>query len=373
MDEKNRTDQYVDFINSCILPFIDYSKLQASYDSDMVYAKGVLNRLHTAMVTIYGTDTLDGGDTGDGFVIIPGVVRGRDSEKMGLALLRLDLSSSGEHLATDFLCRYGVISQDLANVSRTNNNDDVLLSEAKEIVATYLPYDYCYTAVIPDDIHVGKTGLPEEIKAVLKDFRNCHAVLQFEHDAAGAWDSDAHSAAMPVSLPDPTGRGYVFAVADDSDFYIPGALHIERDDSMMTFKHDGDAADAAKRDGVPLIGDMDGVPDGVYIDTPKNRAVIAKCLAELLSEHWGAAPVAHAQTVGGTFADRERTLQKGGCALMPGGPGFPAAAPETPRPVAGADEKPSVVARIRRHAAARRERPVPPKETHGRKKSGPEL
>jgi len=81
-------------------------------------------------------------------------------------------------------------------------------------------------------------------------------------------------------LPDPTGKGYVFATADGSDFYIPDALHVERDDSMMMFRHDEDAADAAKRDGVPLITGMDGVPDDVYIDVPENRGIIEFHLVE---------------------------------------------------------------------------------------------
>ena len=60
----------------------------------------------------------------------------------------------------------------------------MLKAEIREIVSSYLPYDYCCTASIPGDIHVSRARLPEKIKAVLKDFRNCRVSLQYEQDAA---------------------------------------------------------------------------------------------------------------------------------------------------------------------------------------------
>ena len=40
---------------------------------------------------------------------------------------------------------------------------------------------------------------------------------------------------VPVA---PAGSGYVFAAADGSEFYIPGALHVERDDELFLFASD---------------------------------------------------------------------------------------------------------------------------------------
>ncbi|GHU79349.1 hypothetical protein FACS1894191_1940 [Clostridia bacterium] len=169
MSDKSKTDLFVEHINRHILPFVDYSALQASYDSDMVYAKGILNRLHEAMIAVYGSERLGRMDGDDGFVIIPGVVRGRESGKTCLALLELDLSSSGEHWGTSYLCKYGVVSQDGAD------NGSFLKSETEEINAAYLPYDYGYTATIPGDIHVDRASLPDGIKSVLSDFQNHRA------------------------------------------------------------------------------------------------------------------------------------------------------------------------------------------------------
>jgi len=167
MNEKNPIEQYIENINENILPFIDYAKLQASYSSDMVYAKGVLNSLHEAMIESYGGINLDEDSGDDGFVVIPGVVRGKESGSMALALLDLDLSSSGEHWGTSFLCKHGVISQ----------NENAGTPAMKDIRSTIGSYDYCYTAEIYGDIHVNKSALPKDLKDVLKDFSQYKADL----------------------------------------------------------------------------------------------------------------------------------------------------------------------------------------------------
>lgn len=73
-------------------------------------------------------------------------------------------------------------------------------------------------------------------------------------------------------------RSWVLAYADGSEYYIPGALHVERNDALMKVKDDEAAARAAKRAGVPLITDIKGVPKNVYVDTLENRQIIARML-----------------------------------------------------------------------------------------------
>jgi len=172
MSEKNKTDQYVEYINKHILPFIDYSKLQDSYNIDMAYAKGVLTRLHEAMVEVYGSDRLNEFDGDEGFVVIPGAVQGKESKNVAIALLDLDLSSSGEHWGTSFLCHYGVVSQ----------SGDMKDPERESVMKEIGSYDYCYTAAISGDIHVDNNRLPEELKDILSDFRNHRAVFQNERE-----------------------------------------------------------------------------------------------------------------------------------------------------------------------------------------------
>ena len=73
-------------------------------------------------------------------------------------------------------------------------------------------------------------------------------------------------------------KGYLLCATTDSEFYIPDALHVERDDELFKYPDDEAAAKAAEADGMKLIYGMSGVPDGVYVDTLENRATIQKNL-----------------------------------------------------------------------------------------------
>lgn len=176
----SKLDQYIDYINAHILPFIDYNELDRSYQTgEKEYAKGILNRLHTAMLEQYGdTQLICGhGDMQEEYAVVPGVVQGKKTGEIAIALLGIDLLSSGEHCQTEFLCKYGVVSQ---------GNSDLPKALSGEITARYLPYDYCYTADIPGDIHISKRNLPEGIKEILQTFQEHTIELLFEE----AWDNE---------------------------------------------------------------------------------------------------------------------------------------------------------------------------------------
>ena len=190
MDEKNKPAQYAEYINSHILPFINYSKLQESYTTDMEYAKGVLNRLHEAMISVYGSDTLTYDVSYEGFVIIPGVVRGRDNGNLCLALLEIDISSSGEHWGTNFLCKYGVIEQGFDE--KDANISSELAAEIRKFISAFIPYDYCYTATIPRDFHVDNMLMPKPFTDILGDFQNHKVVLQNENPHQYEGVTDVH-------------------------------------------------------------------------------------------------------------------------------------------------------------------------------------
>lgn len=79
-------------------------------------------------------------------------------------------------------------------------------------------------------------------------------------------------------------KPYVITTSSGSEFYMDGALHIERNDmlygtaAMSEEFDDTDAARAAEKDGVRLIRGMENVPDGVYLDTAENRALIVSAM-----------------------------------------------------------------------------------------------
>lgn len=130
----------------------------------------------------YGGDTLHpdyDGDMVDNSVVIPGVVQGRKTGNICLALLELDLSSSGEHWQTTFLCGHGIIPQDGENLPR-----DI----TAPVVYSFVPYDYCYTAKIPNDIHIRHDKLPDGIKEMLSTFREHTAELP--PPSPSPWDYD---------------------------------------------------------------------------------------------------------------------------------------------------------------------------------------
>jgi hypothetical protein len=161
----NKTKKFIEHINEHILPFIDYNRLQQSYETDMEYAKGVLNKLHIAMIEVYETEYFDRDFEGsdDGIIVVPGVALGKESEELRIGFFDIDLESSGEHWGTDFLCKYGVVYQ----CDATENRAEVL-----EEINAMTPYDYTYTATIPHDIHIDKSKLPKEIQSILNDFHN---------------------------------------------------------------------------------------------------------------------------------------------------------------------------------------------------------
>ncbi|MEG0036490.1 MAG: hypothetical protein RR743_07500 [Oscillospiraceae bacterium] len=154
---------YVDYINRNVLPKINYNRLQADYETaDKAYAKSVLNALHQGALAVYGTETFDE-DAAGGYVLLPGVVQSKSTGNLCIALLELDLQSSGEHCGTDFLTHYGCIHQfeeEMPATVRTFLHD------------TYGSYDYAYTMNLENDIHIDPRRFSPEIRELLDTFKD---------------------------------------------------------------------------------------------------------------------------------------------------------------------------------------------------------
>lgn len=152
---------YVDYINRNVLNRINYARLQEDYQTEeKAYAKSVLNALHQGVMEVYGTETFERDTLEEGFILLPGAVQSRENGNVCIALLELDLSSSGEHWGTDYLTKYGCINP------REEEMPDAVCRFLKE---TYGTYDYGYTATLTDDIHVDKEEVSENLLDYTED------------------------------------------------------------------------------------------------------------------------------------------------------------------------------------------------------------
>lgn len=73
-------------------------------------------------------------------------------------------------------------------------------------------------------------------------------------------------------------HSWLLAYSDDSDFYIPNALHVERNDRKMLVNDDNQACIEAKKAGIPLISGIGFIPNDVYVDTEENRKILSEML-----------------------------------------------------------------------------------------------
>ena len=174
--EQDNTDRYVEYINEHILGKIDYDKLENDYGTkEKAYTKAVLHALHKAAVTAYGTDYFDGFDKNE-YVLLPGIIRSRVFNHICLALLEIDLESSGEHCDTTFLSRYGLLRQ---------FDENRPPKAAKIISDLYSNYEYAYTIGIETDHHVDFDRLHPDIIEILNTFENYEFTPIEQQDKAG--------------------------------------------------------------------------------------------------------------------------------------------------------------------------------------------
>ena len=164
----DNTDKYIEILNEKVLPYIDYNKLAESYDSeDKTYAKGVLKILHDNMTKAYGTDYFDCyGD--EEYIVAPAVIQSKKTGAIALALLDIDLSSSGELCGVTFFTEYGII-----NTSDKSAHDTI----RDKINNRYYPFNYGYTAGISGDIHDEIAAPTKDIKDFLNSYKQHEVTL----------------------------------------------------------------------------------------------------------------------------------------------------------------------------------------------------
>lgn len=162
----NPRKKFIESINKDILPNIDYDKLQRSYDTeDMAYAKTVLYFLNKAAVEAYGSEHLMCHGDLD-YALLPGVIQSKGTGRICLALLGIDLDSSGEHCETSFLTCYGIVDQ-----------TECKSNEARAYMNRQYSggYQYAYTFTVHGDIHVSNNDMPPAIRNFLATYKECAA------------------------------------------------------------------------------------------------------------------------------------------------------------------------------------------------------
>ena len=149
--EKNMQMQkdFTDYLNREVLFSCDFDRM-----TDKEYAKELLREMTDEFREIYGADEL----TEDmDFVLVPAVIKPQNVDRLYAGIVQLDLTSSGEHYATDMFTEYGVLSTD---------NEDLSL-EAKQYLRSLHPYEYYPTLPNPGDIHVDWSKCPKEVSDIV--------------------------------------------------------------------------------------------------------------------------------------------------------------------------------------------------------------
>lgn len=148
---EKKEQEFIDKINE-ILGKTDFLLLNTSCNTENTsYAAETLLAMHQAFEEVYGEGYVD---ENYGMVMMPAVVRGRESGIQTLALVTLDLASSGEHWGTTFLTPGGPLVQGYAELTE---------EQKRAIREYYIPYDYWYTPLVERDHHVNFTDMPESV------------------------------------------------------------------------------------------------------------------------------------------------------------------------------------------------------------------
>lgn len=149
VEEKEK--KFIEKINE-ILQEIDFKLLNLSCNSrDYSYSATQLLKLHQVFEEVYGEGYVN---ENYGMVMMPAVVRGRETGIQTLALVTIDLEASGEHWGTTFFSPKGTLMQGYKH----------LTAEEKQMINQYyVPYDYWYTPLVERDHHVNFTDMPEEV------------------------------------------------------------------------------------------------------------------------------------------------------------------------------------------------------------------
>ena len=109
---------------------------------------------HICFLDLYGMDVVENEFE---WVSVPAVIKARDSGKLTLGLVNLDLTERAEHVYTSFITPNGLYH---------HITDDVP-DDLADFILPFIPYDYYYTVEIPHDIHVDMDCMPDDVREIV--------------------------------------------------------------------------------------------------------------------------------------------------------------------------------------------------------------
>lgn len=146
---------YVDRIENKVISKMDFDKyMKALKENDTLYLAELLKQLQDEFDTVYETEVVENEFE---WVSVPAVIKARDSGKLTLGLVNLDLTERAEHVYTTFITPKGLYH---------HITDDVP-DDLADFILPFIPYDYYYTVEIPHDIHVDLDCMPDDVREIV--------------------------------------------------------------------------------------------------------------------------------------------------------------------------------------------------------------
>lgn len=157
-------EKFIENVNR-VLQEVDYKKLDQSCNGENPeYAKEVLEQMHEAFLSAYGSHDLERNEYE--FVELPAVIRGRNSGRNALGIVTLNLQFASELCRAYIFTPHGVVQY---------GDAPLMEIEKKFLRKNFLPFDYWYTPVVEGDIHVDFEDVPESVQSLLQTYRQGQA------------------------------------------------------------------------------------------------------------------------------------------------------------------------------------------------------
>ena len=168
------------------------------------------------------------------------------------------------------------------------DDDEVALTDQKGNVLTTVPEFFensLYKAISDNSsplyLSEGGKGVYKSIRGEILDseLEKISPERREEYRKAGIDDGRLKLCLENGWAAEDLAKGYVISVGG-CEVDIPDALQVQRIDDLGFYPDDTAASKQAAKDGIKFIHNIPGIERGVYVDTPENRKICRKALAE---------------------------------------------------------------------------------------------